>query len=488
MRDKIANFFKSSYPISWVLLLAFLIRLLLPLLSFILTKELAIFYGGDTASYLKPATELVASGRFTSEGFPEIFRAPGYSLMLVPGILLNQIEWVTVAVQIALSCWTVYLVFKIALLVFEGNNKIAVICAFLYAVEPLSIIYPGKLLTETAFTSLVFGFLYCFLKYLNYQAFIWLLVSSILLSVSTYIRPIAYYLPFLFTLILVILVLTKFQNKRIILLHGFLFLSLSMGSIYLWNIRNKVVAGYSGFSSVTEINLYYWHAGAVLMAKQGTTFSQQQQLLLAKLQQVVPPDVFQAQNKVHLCNCAPDYGSPRILKYMREEGKKIIFAHPFLYLKLRLNGMLNLMFNSTPWPFLTLFNKYKIGGFVEIADQYMAEFYSKGWWAGMSYYLNKAPLDVSRTWLVLQINLVLYLLLTFIGLITKNFFKPIPSLMLITLGFYFLVITGGPEGASSRYRHPIMPIICIIAGYGLYFVIEEFKEKVMKKTTFSERE
>jgi Dolichyl-phosphate-mannose-protein mannosyltransferase len=472
----IPHLIKKLTPIAWVLLIAFSIRLLLPLIAFIFTKELGIFYGGDTPSYLVPAKELLRSGRYMTGGFPEIFRAPGYSLLLMPGIILNRLELVMVAMQIVFSCLTVYLVFKIALIVFN-NNKIAIICAWLYALEPLSIVYPGKILTETAFTTFLMAFLYCFLVYLNKRSLILLLASAVILVAAAYIRPIAYYLPLLFTLILIIVAIAKFTNKKTILIHALIFFSISMGSMYLWNIRNKIVAGYSGFSSVTEVNLYYWHAAAVLTAKPGTNFHGQQAMLREQLQKALPPEAFQGNNIAHICACAPDYGSPTVLKYMGDEAKKILFSHPLSYLKLRLNGMINLLFNSTPWPYLTLLNFYKIGGFTEIANAYETEFFRNGWLAGMSYYLNKTPAAVSITWLILQINLLIYWVLTFVALPSKFFVKNTPALILLTVASYFVIITGGPEGGSSRYRHPVMPIICILAGYGLYFIIEKFKQK-----------
>ena len=38
------------------------------------------------------------------------------------------------------------------------------------------------------------------------------------------------------------------------------------------------------------------------------------------------------------------------------------------------------------------------------------------------------------------------------------------ALLIVT---YYLLISGGP-GASGRFRHPAMPIISILAGYGLF--------------------
>jgi hypothetical protein len=44
----------------------------------------------------------------------------------------------------------------------------------------------------------------------------------------------------------------------------------------------------------------------------------------------------------------------------------------------------------------------------------------------------------------------------------------IAAVLLITIVVYFAVLSGGPM-ATGRYRHPIMPIVCIFAGYALAF-------------------
>ena len=41
-----------------------------------------------------------------------------------------------------------------------------------------------------------------------------------------------------------------------------------------------------------------------------------------------------------------------------------------------------------------------------------------------------------------------------------------PQVWLVAgLALYFVVVAGGPEGAG-RYRHPVMPLLCVLAGPG----------------------
>lgn len=72
-----------------------------------------LFHEPDTISYLIPTLELFHSGKFMSDGEPELFRTPGYSLFLMPGLLFGNLD-VTIILQIILSCLTVYFIYKIS--------------------------------------------------------------------------------------------------------------------------------------------------------------------------------------------------------------------------------------------------------------------------------------------------------------------------------------------------------------------------------------
>ncbi len=56
-----------------VLALALFLRTLLPIVGYFYTRDVTIFIAPDTASYVKPARELIGSHRFFSDGAPEIF-------------------------------------------------------------------------------------------------------------------------------------------------------------------------------------------------------------------------------------------------------------------------------------------------------------------------------------------------------------------------------------------------------------------------------
>ena len=65
-----------------VLGFALCLRILLPTIGYFYTRDVTIFIAPDTASYVEPAHELIASHRFFADGAPEIIRTPGYPLLL----------------------------------------------------------------------------------------------------------------------------------------------------------------------------------------------------------------------------------------------------------------------------------------------------------------------------------------------------------------------------------------------------------------------
>jgi 4-amino-4-deoxy-L-arabinose transferase-like glycosyltransferase len=447
-----------------ILMVSVLLRLALPILALHFTETYQTFHAGDTPSFLQPATSLIQTGRFLDfDGTPNIFRTPGYPIFLIPGLILNQVEIITIVLQTILSTFTVYLVFQIGVICF--NQKIAKLCALLYALEPLSILYTSLLLSETLFTALYTLFIYLLIKSIDndYKLIKLLPIAGLCLSAAIYVRPIAYYLVILVPILLIFLQLKPTQiKKKVILVYIILFLIFSLTPVYLWQVRNKTQTGYSGISAVTEVNLYYWHAGAILTAKKQLSFNQVLEQLSHNLYNELT--VEETKNKA------------KLYQYMREKGVKVIKDNPLMYLNLRLNGTVNLLVDLAPWPWLKLF---KIKYDPSLFPMSITEFYQGGWLGLVNAYINKMPFSITLIWIILELIMIPYLVLALMGIFSNKLLNKIPIIIILSLGAYLIAITGGPEGVSSRYRHPIMPIICLFAGYGLNWVIKKFKVETL---------
>src|SRR5947209_7365022 len=106
-------------PVLYVLLLALVLRVALAVAAYVSNGNVTAFHALDTGSYIQLADSLAHGKGFTgADGSPELVRTPGYPLLLVPGALLGSTELVGVLLQIAISCFTVYLVYKTGLLFF----------------------------------------------------------------------------------------------------------------------------------------------------------------------------------------------------------------------------------------------------------------------------------------------------------------------------------------------------------------------------------
>ncbi|MFQ5901745.1 MAG: ArnT family glycosyltransferase [Thermodesulfobacteriota bacterium] len=445
---------KAAASIRYVLLLAFIIRSIVPIIAFIVTKDHRIFYSPDTGSYIRFATKLL----LPYKGTPEIVRTPGYPILLLPGILSGNTELITIFLQIILNCLTVYLIFRIALLLFK-RVEIAMFCSVMYAVEPLSVLYAGKLLTESLFTSAITLFLYCLLKYLKDRAIYPLLVSSIALAASVYIRPISYFLPVFITGILLVWIFTKMQRDTRLILHVCVFLLLSSGLIGLWQLRNKIETGYSGFSAITDINLYFYQGASVLAAKQGISYYEMQDRMGYHDTETYlsnhPDQVEWSQNKKY--------------EYMRKEGIKIVINNPFVYSTIHLKGMFRTLFDPGAIEYLKMFRLYpESGGLLGVIID-------KGLVRTLIHLIRERPL-IFWSNLLLGLIAALYLLLGLIALLSKNFTNNMPMITVLSVGTYFLIMSGGPN-SLARFRHPIMPIICILAGYGFFVITTKLNNR-----------
>src|SRR5216683_4938379 len=199
--------------IFFVLGVALSLRLLVPLLGYLYTRDISIFHGPDTESYVLPAQELITHQRFFSQGAPEVIRTPGYPLLLTMGLLLGHLDLVTILIQVMLSCFTVYMVYRTAQTLFKCERT-SMTAAAMYAIEPLSILYTGGLLTETLFAALLMTGVYLLLVYLERRRIQYLLASGVVLAMSTYVRPIAYFLPVIIAAALSIWGLATVHDKN----------------------------------------------------------------------------------------------------------------------------------------------------------------------------------------------------------------------------------------------------------------------------------
>jgi len=417
---------------------ALALRVAFPLLILSVSKDLRVFHSEDTIEYIEPARSLIQSGRFAAKGLPEIERTPAYPILFIPGIMLGGIEFVTISLQILLSCFSVYLVYKIAVLLFD-THEIGLLCAALYAVEPLSIMYASQLYSETLYATVLLIFLYFLCKYLKNDALSDIIFAAVALAATAYVRPISYFLPPLITFALFIWALLRRQQNRKLILHATIFFMISMGLIVLWQVRNRVDTGYSGFSAISDQNLYFYVGAGILAEKNGIKYIDQQ-----KKMGYGDPETYFSQHPEQRT-----WSQDKIYRYKNREGIRLVVENPLIFLKL---GAENAMTTLRETGTADLLDLIKV-------DQ-------------------ESPVR-ARLKLIMKlplfIGLCFYWLLAVIGIFSGRWQNGAQLMLLITVAAYLVLMASVGGVGYSRFRHPVMPIVCVMAGCGLFTIMKWLK-------------
>ncbi len=433
-------------PRLWAILaLAVFLRAFLLLTALHLSGIKAIF-AADSHGYIAPIQHLL-HGSFATDSGPELQRTPGYPIFLMLTGMVGNHPLLSDGCQILLAGFSVFLVFQIGIFLFH-DERVAILCAGLYAIEPLSILYGIELLSECLFTTILLIFLFFFLKHLRASTWSSLLYAALALAATVYVRPASYYLPLCCAIGLAFIPPKVGVAPR--LLRALVFLIICSVLIGAWRVRNYVETGYSGFSSIADSNLYFFNAGEVLAQKQHTDFTTELGLLHW---QDTPGYLAIHPEQVN-------WSIAQQLAYQRRMALRTISENKLLYLKDHLRGMAVVLFHPCATDYLWMLGESPLSSvtaFRANADKHGIIFTLwKTFWRFPLVFLGTAMLEV--------------LLMAYYGLAIFG----IPSLLqskslLITLALifcYFVVIAGGAAG-MARYRYPIMPIVALFAGAGI---------------------
>jgi 4-amino-4-deoxy-L-arabinose transferase-like glycosyltransferase len=414
------------------------------------------YHANDSIQYVALAQELVATGKFIRPDLPgevdqrngtyEVVRTPGYPVLLIPGVVLHQVYGITIAMQTMVSVATAYFIFRIAMMLFS-QAPIALAAALLFAIDPMSVFFNRYLLTETWFTFLITVFLYALLRYLRQRSPKYLLAAAALVAAAAFIRPAAYFLPIAVTLGLLVFDFLRQVERRKILVQAMAFLIVSMSPLVAWQARNWALTGYSGFSAIADINLYYYNAGAVLALKSGVPYDELQvQLGLWGLE-----DYFKNfPEQTH-------WSDAERFSFLRRSALRTLADHPYLMVKTSIQGILRFLFDPGGAKYVKLFQ----GESDQV--QFYAYVVNHGYLKTILLLFKERPLMFWAN-LIPAILLVGTYLLAAIGLY-RNLPANSAIWTLMGVALYFILVSAGPAD-GPRFRVAIVPIICLLAGPG----------------------
>lgn len=422
----------------WLAVLAATILLRSAMASLILRSSgIQGFFTPDTPEYVAPIHALLR-GSFSTPNGPELKRTPGYPIFLMLTGMAGDHALLSIASQILLACLSVFLVYTIGVLLFQ-DRAVALLCAGLYAFEPVSIFYSVLLWAECVFTALILLFIYQLVKYLQVPSWLSLFWAAAALSASVYVKPVAYYLPVFCALGLAFLPSCIALPLRLV--RAAVFLAICVVLVGAWQVRNYVETGYSGFTSLSETQLYTYNAAGVLAHREHVDFFAEHYKLL---------------NATH-----PEQAHWSLAQkqaYQKHEALRIIEGSPVLYAKLHFRGMVTALLDPVGTDILRHLGLYPGIGALE------SRVVNEGIAKTFLWVLANKPLVAIVTIAIGGVTAIYYVLAIFgIPIMLK---QPALCAALILIAVYFILVAGGPAG-MGRYRYPIMPIVSLFAGAGL---------------------
>lgn len=400
----------------------------------------SVITSGDTASYQEPGRNLLFHFRFVTGVLPEIDRTPGYPLFLaaasLPGVVTAAVA------QVILSALSVVLVWRLARAVFDDDG-IALTAAWLFAFEPVSIIYSVRLLPETLFLVLLLLSLERLAVFLRGYSLRVLAAGGLWLAAATFVRPVSYYLPAALGLGLFGMLLRvpglRWKAPAVLLLSVLPWLA-------VWQTRNCLETGFGGFSSIVPRNLYFYQAAEIAARVEHRSFIEEQSSFGY-------PDeaAYLAQHPEQA-----GWSQARRVAFMGAEARRVLLAHPGTSLKVQMEGSTVVAFTPCAADLLRLLGAYPEGGPKRVVNE--------GPLRSAVRLAETQPWQAALMAVLEAVLLGFYLLAVrgaLLGCVRRE-----ALWLLLGVSLYFVAVSGGAQ-AVGRYRLPVLPPVWIFAAAGL---------------------
>ena len=232
----------------------------------------------DSETYITPANSLLEQNKFlNSVQNPEIIRTPFYPLLIAVSKWVSEEHWslLIIVIQYGMNIVAIFLMADLLFRLKLNQNAIIIAC-LLAALNVHDLYFAGFILTDSLSQSITFIGIYFFVRFLLGFSVSDLVFSMISFGISIFTRPSGLYLPLF--LMIGILFLFRKKTKQVLKFGMVVFLCVYF-PVLLWQVRNEQVAGYNGFSAITESNLYFYHGAGINAALNDSDFYTEQEKL-----------------------------------------------------------------------------------------------------------------------------------------------------------------------------------------------------------------
>jgi 4-amino-4-deoxy-L-arabinose transferase-like glycosyltransferase len=378
---------------------------------------------GDAPSYLLPARQLFAHGRFDSgnpPGLSEFLRTPGYPAFIAAIYrVFGQSITAVLLVQVVCSAVTVLLVYLLATRMW--STEVGLVAALLTLLEPLQ-----NATTATILTECLAALLLTLIAYIGFVAFtsdaprtgLWALLGFVL-AYAVLVRPALYYLP-LFIVVLIV-VRGRTGGAPRVLTTASAFLAPLVVIVGGWELRNHLRVGSWRLSGIEARNLYRYRAAGVVADVSHVKFRKAQLSLGTQF------------GSLGTQRQGPYYDR------MYRSAVHILRAHPAATLDGAIRGLGSEVFGVRSKFFEYLRLRPAPGIAVLIAGALLVGFYA--------------------------------LCVSGIVLAARRRDRTLGHVCVLGIALYVFLTSAGPEafgGRGERFRAPIMPILILYAAFGAH--------------------
>jgi hypothetical protein len=307
------------------------------------------------------------------------------------------------------------------------------------------------LLTETLAAFLIILVAFSLAKYFLQGSLNHLLPSAFLCAAAMFVRPICYYLPVFLAIALLAYRVIKGPPVKRFMAHISLFLCFAMVPAIGWQVRNYLATGYTGFSAIAAVTLYYFNSVAVL--------ARQTQVSYTDLQDDKGLNNIERGFAHH-----PEQRSwteAQRFDFMAKEGLKVIRDNLFSYGVIQLKTMFRFMFDPGIIKFFKLF-RYQSDNY-----QFTSALFGTGLLGTVNMMFSQKP-AMFFSYVLSGLFLGAVIFSACAAFVSKSMQFNLPVYALLTLIVYFWVLSGIND--CPRFRMPTMPLIAVFSGIGAYLL------------------
>lgn len=408
------------------------------------------FFAQDSDGYNQRAINLVQHGVFAGEEQPpftaDLLRTPAYPAFLAAVYwAVGYMPAAVIALQALIGGLCVVLTVLLAREL-RAPPAAAWLAGLLVAVEPLSVLYTNRLLTEIPFTTVLLAAVWTLVRFWRGGRPWWLLGSAALMALAALIRPISQFLPIA---LLPLFVLAAGRPRLRSLGWGVVFVALSLALTNTWAVRNYQQTGLWTISNIGDANLMFYRARAVLATREGIGQEQARDRLQAEIKAIVAERNLSASETVEL---------------QRRQAFDVMLSYPGTTLLIHAKGLLRILFDPGYSAVCTMLDRQNVALECFPEQQYSME--EPGMIGKAFGKLGQMDALQLGTLLFSTLLLGASYLAAVVGLLAMVRRREwLPLALLLLLIAYFLVLSAGPEG-HNRFRLPFVPYYAIAAGTG----------------------